>query len=100
MHSTFLQGVALTQSRIHLRHVVNISKDIFPLPFDDVNLMRGTLIENLVKQYMANIKSSIVGKWKSIIFNSISTHVKIFYPDLDNRQNKKLKANIYKQKDR
>jgi hypothetical protein len=42
---------------------------------------KGWMIDNLVKTYIANIKSSIQGKLLSVIHNSINVHLDINYPD-------------------
>ena len=80
----------------HLRHVVNETKEIFPHPTNCENTFKGALIVNLVVMYMANIKSSIVGKWFSIIKNSINTHMKVYHSDLNKKETKNMYNKIYK----
>jgi hypothetical protein len=80
----------------HLRHVVKETKDVFPNPSDGDVALRGALIGHLVVQYMANIKSSIVGKWYSVIKNSINTHLKIYHSELDRKEQKNMFNKIYK----
>lgn len=80
----------------HLRHVVKETKHVFPNPSDGDVALRGVLIGHLVNQYTANIKSSIVGKWYSVIKNSINTHLKIYYPEVDGKERKNMFNKINK----
>jgi hypothetical protein len=81
---------------IHLQHVVNETINIFPNPSNGDAALWGALIGHLVVQYTANIKSSIVEKWYSVIKDSINTHLKIHFPDLSKKEAKNMFNKIYK----
>ncbi len=70
----------------HLLHVLMETRHLLPPPIknEDGSAIegKGWLIDYLCIMYIANIKTSIKTKWKSIINNTIDAHLKMFKPDL------------------
>ena len=52
------------------------------------------LIDYLIKQYMANIKSSITNMYESIIKNSIIGHIKAYHPNASKNDVSSLRTNL------
>jgi hypothetical protein len=83
-----------------LRRVVLDVQHLIPLPFTNADgsiiMGKSWLIGYLVEMYQANIKASIVLKWKSVVSNSIDSHLAMFKPDLSENKRKTWWKNIYK----
>jgi hypothetical protein len=81
--TAFSYGLGVNYQSNHLRTVSESTEELFHDPNidEDGSLIscKGWMIDNLTKAYVANIKSSIRGKWLSVICNSINAHLDIHY---------------------
>jgi hypothetical protein len=81
IRTAFSSGPGVKYKYNHLRTVCESTAILFHDPDIDEDGKRisgkGWMIDNLVKTYIANIKSSIHGKWLSVIRNSITAHLDI-----------------------